>query len=82
MSDTYERLAALLVEKFDTGPATLNDQTTFAELDFDSLAIIELFVTIQEQWHVPLDDAQAQTDLTLGQLVSLVDRFDVDDPTR
>ncbi|GAA2135812.1 phosphopantetheine-binding protein [Kitasatospora kazusensis] len=75
MTDTYDRLATLLVDKFDVAPGALSPGASFADLDFDSLAVIELFVTIQEQWQVPLDDTRAVAGLTLGEVTALVDDF-------
>ncbi|GLW54484.1 acyl carrier protein [Kitasatospora phosalacinea] len=69
MDQVTARIAAVLTEKFDVPAEQVTDRVSFRELDLDSLSIVELYVTLQEEWGVPLDAEAADADTTVGQLV-------------
>ncbi|MDN3020981.1 phosphopantetheine-binding protein [Streptomyces sp. S.PB5] len=70
----YEYLTDVLVEKFEVDRADIAETATFSDLDLDSLAVVELFVTLSDQWRVALDDSEAVPGLTLAATAALVDR--------
>ncbi|MEV8322100.1 acyl carrier protein [Kitasatospora sp. NPDC056731] len=73
MNPVREHLVTLLTEKFDTPSDTIGDDAALDELDLDSLARIELVVTLQEHWGVALDDdLDSAADVTVGQLVDRI----------
>ncbi|MER8099264.1 acyl carrier protein [Kitasatospora sp. NPDC094016] len=73
MNPVREHLVTLLTEKFDTPSGTIGDNAALDELDLDSLARIELVVTLQEHWGVALDDdLDSAADVTVGQLVDRI----------
>ncbi|MFD7827287.1 acyl carrier protein [Kitasatospora sp. NPDC059803] len=73
MNPVREHLVTLLTEKFDTPSDTIGDDAALDELDLDSLARIELVVTLQEHWGVALDDdLDSAADVTVGQLVGRI----------
>ncbi|GGU33211.1 hypothetical protein GCM10010289_63070 [Streptomyces violascens] len=45
---------------------------TLADLELDSLATVELYVTLQEHWGVPLDDNDATPDRTVEEITRTV----------
>ncbi|MER5642132.1 phosphopantetheine-binding protein [Kitasatospora sp. NPDC002227] len=65
-------LSTVLTEKFEVPEAELRPEATLADLDLDSLARVELFLTLQEHWGVPLADEDSAAELTLRQLVGTV----------
>lgn len=70
----YEYLTDVLVEKFEVDRADIAETATFSDLDLDSLAVVELFVTLSDRWRVALDDSEAVPGLTLAATADLVDR--------
>ncbi|WP_446041608.1 acyl carrier protein [Streptomyces sp. SID1121] len=72
METVSQYLVTLLVDKFDVDPDAVKPGSTLAELELDSLAVVELLVTVQERWGVELDDADAGDDLSIDQLARLV----------
>lgn len=68
----YETLVLLLREKFEVDPQLIDEQATFRGLDLDSIAVVEVFVTLSEHWQVPLDDSAATPDLTLADTAAMV----------
>ncbi|MDF2265146.1 phosphopantetheine-binding protein [Streptomyces coacervatus] len=73
MTPTYQHLAALLTQKFDVPPDELRPEATYDELGLDSLAVVELFVTLQEHWDIPLDESEAVGTLSVLDTAQLVD---------
>jgi acyl carrier protein len=73
MSDTYESLRTLLNEKFEVDAALIRPEASLEDLDLDSLAVVELFVVLQERWQVPLDEAGADGSLTVADTAALLD---------
>ncbi|MFE1322577.1 acyl carrier protein [Kitasatospora phosalacinea] len=72
MDQVTARIAAVLTEKFDVPAEQVTARASFRELDLDSLSIVELYVTLQEEWGVPLDAETADADTTVGELVDEV----------
>lgn len=72
MDRVYDRLVTLLGDKFEVDPDLIAPQATLGELDLDSLAVVELYVTLQEEWQVPLDDSDASADLTVADVARAV----------
>ena len=73
VSETYRRLADLLVAKFDVPADQVQPEASLADLDLDSLAVVELFVVAQEQWGITLDESEAVGALTVGRVAALID---------
>ncbi|GHE05661.1 acyl carrier protein [Streptomyces alanosinicus] len=65
MDRVYDHLVTLLSDKFEVDPARIGPDATLGDLELDSLAVVELYVTLQEEWQVPLDDSEASAGLTV-----------------
>ncbi|MFI5530172.1 phosphopantetheine-binding protein [Kitasatospora sp. NPDC051853] len=66
-------LVTLLTEKFDAPADAVADAAALQDLDLDSLARVELVVSLQEHWGVALDDdADSAADVTVADLVGRV----------
>ncbi|MFH9069047.1 acyl carrier protein [Streptomyces alboflavus] len=65
-------ITAYLAQTFAVPPEKLTAEATFASLDLDSIAQVELFVTLSDHYGVELDDSQASGRLTLGQTADLL----------
>jgi acyl carrier protein len=74
MEDTYQRLVELLVGKFEVRAEQVAPQATLTDLDLDSLAVVELFVVVQERWGAPLEESEAVGSLTVRETAQLIDR--------
>lgn len=73
-----QHLVAVLHGKFEVAPEHIRPEATLEDLGLDSLAAVELYVTLQEQWQVPLDDSEANTGLTVQQVRETVRRLRAD----
>ncbi|WP_030746883.1 acyl carrier protein [Streptomyces griseus] len=72
MDRVYDHLVTLLADKFEVAGDRIVPSVTLGELDLDSLAVVELYVTLQEEWRVPLDDSAASAELTVGEVAGSV----------
>ncbi|MFI5617670.1 acyl carrier protein [Streptomyces sp. NPDC051567] len=68
----HTHIVATLTEKFEIPADRLGPTTTLEELGMDSLAVVELYVTLQDHWNIPLDDGQASSEVTVDELVHTV----------
>ncbi len=68
----FQQLVTILTEKFEVPAERVRLRATLAELDLDSLAVVELYVTLQEHWDIPLDDSGADGNLSVGQVIDAV----------
>ncbi|MDT8913699.1 acyl carrier protein [Amycolatopsis sp. PS_44_ISF1] len=65
-------ITSYLADTFGVERKTLNPDRTFASLDLDSIAQVELFVTLAEHYGVHMDDARAHGGLTLAETAHMV----------
>lgn|GEM_PF-903837 len=72
MDRVYDHLVTLLSDKFEVDPERITPDTTLDTLELDSLAVVELYVTLQEQWQIPLDDSTASGELTVADVARTV----------
>ncbi|KPI29308.1 acyl carrier protein familyprotein [Actinobacteria bacterium OK074] len=72
MDRVYEHVVTVLSDKFEVPAELINPDVTLEELELDSLAVVELYVTLQEELAVPLDDSAATGELTVGQVARSV----------
>lgn len=72
MDRVYDHLVTLLADKFEVNTERVVPDVTLGELDLDSLAVVELYVTLQEEWKIPLDDSAASADLTVADVARSV----------
>ncbi|MFG1667010.1 acyl carrier protein [Streptomyces sp. Y7] len=74
MSAMYGRLVGLLVDRFEVDRAEIGPDTTFEDLDMDSLFLVELLLVIQSELGVHLDDDAASPGDTISQVAELLER--------
>ncbi|MFF8557043.1 acyl carrier protein [Streptomyces sp. NPDC015501] len=71
----HDHLITVLHGKFEVPTERITPEATLGGLELDSLAVVELFVTLQEGLDVLLDDSQANGDMTVGELSETVQRL-------
>jgi acyl carrier protein len=78
---TLERLQALLKKDFDLEPGRLHVEAKLADLDIDSLRMIEILFCVEDAFKikVPGDQAELKARLgTVGDLVAYIDTLVAD----
>ncbi|MEU2758779.1 phosphopantetheine-binding protein [Streptomyces sp. NPDC007027] len=72
MEHVYAHLVTLLTDKFEVAADLIRPDATLGDLELDSLAVVELYVTLQEEWDVPLGDSEASAELTVDEVARSV----------
>ncbi|MET7778434.1 MULTISPECIES: acyl carrier protein [Streptomyces] len=73
MSTTYHQLVDILARLHGAPADRISPEATFAELDVDSLTMVEISIRIERDLGVAVGDDELRSDLTLGDLAGLVD---------
>ncbi|MFF5718311.1 acyl carrier protein [Streptomyces buecherae] len=67
-----DRLRTLLTSRFGMDESRLEDDRRLADLDFDSLALLELSVTCHEELGIEVHDTELNGNMRLSELGALV----------
>ena len=67
---SFESFVALLGEEFDFDTTGIEENTTFADINFDEFDLIELVMSIEDRFHVEIDDAFLQRVETIGEFAA------------
>ncbi len=73
MSPVYTRVKELLVEKFGIDADEITPDSTFEELDLDSLDLVEFALAAEEDLGVRITDEEAEKLETLSDTVALLE---------
>jgi acyl carrier protein len=68
-----DRLAALLVSRFGITEGELRPDVTFAELDLDSLALVEFAMVAEKEFGVPVGEDELSPSDTVSVAIELID---------
>ena len=76
MTTTFDKVQALLVEKYSLPPGDITPQSTLESLGLDSLDLIELLFEVEEEFNirVPQEGGAAMRSATVQEIVDSVDR--------
>ena len=75
---TLERLQTLLARDFDFQPGALRSEATLESLDIDSLRMLEILFSVEEEFKVTVPSEQAalrERVKTLGDLAAYIDEL-------
>ncbi|MDT0447834.1 acyl carrier protein [Streptomyces hesseae] len=72
MNPAFDRIADVLTGKFEVPAELVVPGATLGDLNIDSLAAVELHLTLQEHWDISLDESAFTPDLALDDLVVTV----------
>jgi acyl carrier protein len=73
MSPVYDRVKDLLVDKFGVPAEDISPESTFDELDLDSLDLVEFALAAEEELGVRISDEEAEELETLADAVKLLE---------
>lgn len=72
MDYLYEQVKQLLVTKFGVPAEQITPDSTFDELDLDSLDLVEFAMATQDEFGARISDEEAEGLKTVGEAVSLL----------
>ncbi|MEC3978206.1 acyl carrier protein [Amycolatopsis sp. H20-H5] len=74
MTTMYDRVAELLVTRFDVDAEEIRPDVTFEDLEMDSLFLVELLVVVQTEIGVSINEDTASPRDTIGHVADLIDQ--------
>lgn len=72
MNAIEERITEVLSERFRVSRSAIDPGATFADLDFDSLATIQLALGLEEEFGVIIEDGEVTGQMTVGDTAALI----------
>ncbi|RKS09673.1 acyl carrier protein [Nocardiopsis sp. Huas11] len=73
MSSTYDQLVTILTERFEVSQDEITPDTTFEDLEMDSLFMVELLLVVQNEMGVKIGEDAATTGDTVARAAELID---------
>jgi acyl carrier protein len=73
MDTIYPQLASLIASSFGIPEDQITPDTTFEDLEFDSLALVELAVVVQHEFGLKIEDDALDAGDTLARAAELID---------
>ncbi|TGP28247.1 acyl carrier protein [Mesorhizobium sp. M2D.F.Ca.ET.232.01.1.1] len=75
MSTVADRMKKIIAELLGVDVANVVDQASFIEdLGADSLDLVELVMSFEEEFSIEIADDEAETILTVGQAIAYVEK--------
>lgn len=73
MATMYDKLAELLVTRFDVDAEEIRPEVTFEDLEMDSLFLVELLVVVQTELGVKIDEDAASPRDTIARVAEIIE---------
>ena len=73
MTAMYDKLAELLITRFDVDTTEIRPDATFEDLEMDSLFLVELGLVIKRDLDVKLNEEDATPRNTVADIVKLIE---------
>lgn len=74
MRETADRVRAVIASYSEVEPASLNDGTSFTEdLGMDSLSVMELIISFEEEFFIELDQASVNSVASVGDAIKAIE---------
>lgn len=65
-----DKIKEIIAEKIDIDPATITEESSFEDMEVDSLDMVEIVMDIEEEFDISID---VEDDIkTVGDLVALI----------
>lgn len=72
MSNIFEKVRAIVVEQLGVDEEEANLETSFEDLNADSLDIVELVMALEEEFDIEIPDEDAEKIKTIGSAVDYI----------
>jgi acyl carrier protein len=74
MSDTFERVKKIIVERLGVDESKVTPEATFKDdLGADSLDIVELIMELEDEFDMEISDEEAEKISTVGDVVTYIE---------
>ena len=73
MVEVIAKIKALIVEQLGVEEGDVKIETTFEDLDADSLDIVELVMALEEEFNLEISDEEVENIKTVGDVVRYIE---------
>ena len=71
--DTFEKICAIIAERFELTEDSLAQDTTWEEIGADSIDLVDLISELEETFQISIPDEAIDDLRTVGDLTQLID---------
>ncbi len=71
--EIFSKVKALIVEQLDVEESKITVETTFEDIDADSLDVVELVMALEEEFDLEIADEEVEKIKTVGDIVSYIE---------
>ncbi len=71
--DAFEKIKKIVIEQLDVDNVEVTRETSFEDLDADSLDIVELIMALEEEFGIEIPDEEAEKLVSVGAAVAYVE---------
>lgn len=72
MSTVFDKIKKIVVEQLDVDEESITLETSFEDLDADSLDIVELIMALEEEFGIEIPDEDGEKLTTVGAAVEYI----------
>lgn len=72
MSAVFDKIKKIVVEQLDVEETNISLETSFEDLDADSLDIVELIMALEEEFGIEIPDEDGEKLTTVGAAVEYI----------
>lgn len=73
--DVFEKVRSLVSEQLDIDEDKINPETTFEDIDADSLDVVELVMAIEEEFDIEIADEAVENIKTVADIISYIEEI-------
>ncbi len=68
-----EKLSGIIADQLDIDEATVTEDTTLEDLGADSLALVELVMSVEEEFEIEIQDEDMEKFKTVGDVLDYIE---------
>ncbi len=72
MSSVFDKIKKIVIEQLDVEEENISLETSFEDLDADSLDIVELIMALEEEFGIEIPDEDGEKLTTVGAAVEYI----------
>lgn len=72
--DIFGKIKSLISEQLDIDEEKITSETTFEDIEADSLDVVELVMALEEEYNLEIADEEVEKIKTVGDIVSYIEK--------